>query len=348
VPDYYSVKEAIFPFAKFQGVDPILGPEMRSTGEVMGVGRTFNAAFARAQEAGGIKAPPVGKAFVSVRDPDKKRVLPVAKALLARGYSLVATRGTAAWLQQHGMDCEIINKVVEGRPHIVDSIKNGEIVYIVNTTEGRSAINDSFSIRREAAASRHLLDHHCRRQGAGGFTGIPRHRPRLVAAGAAQGVECMRAPITMKGAQKLRDELDHLKSVKRPKVIAAIAEAREHGDLKENAEYHAAREEQGFIEGRIKQLEGELSHAEIIDVSKLNAGSKVVFGASVTLADVETDEEKKYQIVGDLEADIKLGLIAISSPVARAMIGKLEGDSIVIDAPAGQREYEIVSVSYVD
>jgi transcription elongation factor GreA len=121
-----------------------------------------------------------------------------------------------------------------------------------------------------------------------------------------------------------------------------------HGDLKENAEYHAAREEQGFIEGRIKQLEGELSHAEIIDVSKLNAGSKVVFGASVTLADVETDEEKKYQIVGDLEADIKLGLIAISSPVARAMIGKLEGDSIVIDAPAGQREYEIVSVSYVD
>ncbi|KAF1017287.1 MAG: Carbamoyl-phosphate synthase large chain [Stenotrophomonas maltophilia] len=154
VPDYYSVKEAIFPFAKFQGVDPILGPEMRSTGEVMGVGRSFSAAFARAQEAGGIKAPPVGKAFVSVRDPDKKRVLPVAKALLERGYSLVATRGTAAWLQQHGMDCEIINKVVEGRPHIVDSIKNGEIVYIVNTTEGRAAINDSFSIRREALQHR--------------------------------------------------------------------------------------------------------------------------------------------------------------------------------------------------
>ena len=158
----------------------------------------------------------------------------------------------------------------------------------------------------------------------------------------------MRAPITLKGAQRLREELDHLKSEKRPKVIAAIAEAREHGDLKENAEYHAAREEQGFIEGRIKQLEGELSHAEIIDVSKLNAGSKVVFGASVTLADVETDEEKKYQIVGDLEADIKLGLIAISSPVARALIGKNEGDSVAIAAPAGQREYEIVSVEYLD
>ncbi|WP_211264517.1 transcription elongation factor GreA [Stenotrophomonas nitritireducens] len=154
--------------------------------------------------------------------------------------------------------------------------------------------------------------------------------------------------MTLKGAQRLREELDHLKSEKRPKVIAAIAEAREHGDLKENAEYHAAREEQGFIEGRIKQLEGELSHAEIIDISKLNAGSRVVFGATVTLADVESDEEKRYQIVGDLEADIKLGLIAISSPVARALIAKNEGDSVAIAAPAGQREYEIVSVEYLD
>ena len=154
VPDYYSVKEAIFPFAKFQGVDPILGPEMRSTGEVMGVGRSFGAAMARAQEAGGIKAPQPGKAFVSVRDPDKKRVLPVAQALVERGFSLVATQGTAAWLREHGLDCEQINKVVEGRPHIVDLIKNGEIVYIVNTTEGRQAIADSFSIRREALQHR--------------------------------------------------------------------------------------------------------------------------------------------------------------------------------------------------
>ncbi|WP_028918885.1 carbamoyl-phosphate synthase large subunit [Pseudoxanthomonas suwonensis] len=154
VPDYYSVKEAIFPFAKFQGVDPILGPEMRSTGEVMGVGRSFGAAMARAQEAGGIKAPQPGKAFVSVRDPDKKRVLPVARALLERGFSLVATRGTAAWLQEHGIECAVVNKVAEGRPHIVDSIKNGEIAYIVNTTEGRAAIADSFSIRREALQQR--------------------------------------------------------------------------------------------------------------------------------------------------------------------------------------------------
>ena len=156
----------------------------------------------------------------------------------------------------------------------------------------------------------------------------------------------MRAPLTLKGAQRLREELDHLKSVKRPEIITAISEARAHGDLKENAEYHAAREQQSFIEGRIKQLEGELSHAEVIDVAKLNAGSRVVFGATVTLADVETDEEKRYQIVGDLEADIKRAMIAISSPIARALIGKNEGDSVTIDAPAGQREYEIVSVAY--
>lgn len=156
----------------------------------------------------------------------------------------------------------------------------------------------------------------------------------------------MRAPMTLKGSLRLRAELEELKSVKRPAVIQAIAEARAHGDLKENAEYHAAREQQGFIEGRIKQLEAELSHAQVIDVSGLNAGSKVVFGATVDLADTETDEEKTYQIVGDLEADIKLGLIAISSPVARALIGKHEGDTITIDAPAGQREYEIVGVRY--
>ncbi len=155
-----------------------------------------------------------------------------------------------------------------------------------------------------------------------------------------------RAPITLKGSQRLRSELENLKSVQRPAVIAAIAEARGHGDLKENAEYHAAREQQGFIEGRIKQLEAELSHAQVIDVSTLNAGSRVVFGATVTLADVENDEEKRYQIVGDLEADIKQGLIAISSPVARALIGKNEGDSVVIDAPGGTREYELIQVAY--
>jgi transcription elongation factor GreA len=155
-----------------------------------------------------------------------------------------------------------------------------------------------------------------------------------------------RAPLTMKGAQRLRAELEQLKSVQRPAVINAISEARAHGDLKENAEYHAAREQQGFIEGRIKQLEAELSNAQVIDIATLNAGSRVVFGAIVTLADVETEDEKRYQIVGDLEADIKLGLIAISSPIARALIGKHEGDVVEIDAPAGKREYELIQVAY--
>jgi len=154
IPDYYSVKEAIFPFAKFQGVDPILGPEMRSTGEVMGVGRSFGAAFARAEEAANIKAPQPGKAFISVRDPDKARVLPIARDMLERGFSIVATGGTADYLGAHGIACGRVNKVIEGRPHIVDLIKNGEISYIVNTTEGRQAIADSFSIRREALQQR--------------------------------------------------------------------------------------------------------------------------------------------------------------------------------------------------
>jgi carbamoyl-phosphate synthase large subunit len=154
IPQYYSVKEAIFPFLKFQNVDPILGPEMRSTGEVMGVGRSFGAAFARAHEAANISPPRAGKAFVSVRDPDKQRLLPVARDLIKRGFSVVATSGTATFLTEHGIDCERINKVLEGRPHIVDLIKNGEIVFIINTTEGKQAIADSFSIRREALQQR--------------------------------------------------------------------------------------------------------------------------------------------------------------------------------------------------
>jgi transcription elongation factor GreA len=156
----------------------------------------------------------------------------------------------------------------------------------------------------------------------------------------------MRSPLTLEGAKRLREELDRLKSVERPRIIEAIAEARAHGDLKENAEYHAAREQQGFTEGRIKELESVLSNAELIDITKLSAGSKVVFGATVTLADVETDEEKTYQIVGDLESDIKQGRVSISSPLARALIGKHEGDTVVMQAPGGEREYELVEVRY--
>jgi carbamoyl-phosphate synthase large subunit len=150
IPNFYSVKEVVFPFMKFPGVDPILGPEMRSTGEVMGVGNSFGAACARAMLAAGQRIPSPGPAFLSVRDADKNSLLPLAQDLLQRGYSLIATAGTCAFLRSHGFECEHVNKVTEGRPHIVDAIKNDGIRFIINTTEGRQAIRDSFSIRREA------------------------------------------------------------------------------------------------------------------------------------------------------------------------------------------------------
>lgn len=155
-----------------------------------------------------------------------------------------------------------------------------------------------------------------------------------------------RQPLTLEGAERLREELARLKKTDRPAIIAAIAEARAHGDLKENAEYHAAREQQGFIEGRIQHLESGLSLAQIIDVSTLNPGDKVVFGAKVTIADEESGEETTYQVVGDLEADIAAKRIAVSSPIARAMIGRSTGDIITVQAPGGDRQYEIVEISY--
>jgi transcription elongation factor GreA len=155
-----------------------------------------------------------------------------------------------------------------------------------------------------------------------------------------------KVPLTARGAANLQEELKQLKTVERPKVIKAIAEAREHGDLKENAEYHAAREQQSFIEGRIKDIEGKLSHAQIIDVTKLDAGGKVVFGATVVVLELDNDEEFTYQIVGDDEAEIKHGLISVSSPIARALIGKQEGDDVFLNTPGGDREFEILEVRY--
>lgn len=153
-------------------------------------------------------------------------------------------------------------------------------------------------------------------------------------------------PLTARGALQLRDELEHLKRIERPRIIEAIAEARAHGDLKENAEYHAAREQQGFVEGRIKEIEAKLSHAQIIDVSTLPRTGKVVFGVTVEVLDVDKDEEHTFVIVGDDEADIKQGKISISSPIARGLIGKGEGDVALVDAPGGKREFEILAVRY--
>ena len=156
-----------------------------------------------------------------------------------------------------------------------------------------------------------------------------------------------KVPLTVRGAEKLREELNELKKVARPKIIKAIAEARSHGDLRENAEYHAAREQQGFVEGRIRDIESKLSHAQIIDVTTLDARGRVVFGATVDVVDVDTDEENTYQIVGEDEADIKTGLISVTSPIARALIGRSEGDVAGVETPAGSRELEILDVRYV-
>lgn len=155
-----------------------------------------------------------------------------------------------------------------------------------------------------------------------------------------------RVPLTVRGAELLRKELQRLKSEDRPGVIKAIAEARAHGDLKENAEYHAAREQQGFIEGRIAEIESKLSNGQVIDVKSLPATGKVVFGVTVILADEEDGDEKTYQIVGEDEADIKAGRISVQSPIARALIGKEEGDVVEVQTPGGQRGYEIVEVRY--
>jgi transcription elongation factor GreA len=156
-----------------------------------------------------------------------------------------------------------------------------------------------------------------------------------------------KVPLTQAGAEKLRSELHHLKTVDRPAIIAAIAEARSHGDLSENAEYDAARERQGFLEGRISRIEAKLAQAHIVNPAEVDAEGRVVFGATVELEDLETGNEVRYQIVGDDEADIKAGKISVDSPIARALIGKTAGDVAEVQAPGGVREYEVLAVSYV-
>lgn len=154
-------------------------------------------------------------------------------------------------------------------------------------------------------------------------------------------------PMTLRGAEKLREELDHLKSVRRPKIIADIATAREHGDLKENAEYHAAREQQGFCEGRIQEIEAKLSNAQVIDVMKIPANGRVVFGATVKVLNLDSEEEQTYRIVGDDEADFKQNLISVNSPIARGLIGKEADDVVVIKTPGGEVEFEVLNVEYI-
>ena len=397
VPRHVSVKESVFPFVKFPGVDPILGPEMKSTGEVMGVGSSFAEAFAKASLAAGVLFPSGGTAFVSVKPSDRAYVANVGRQLRDLGFHIIATRGTARVLAQAGIEAEAVNKVTEGRPDISDRLRNDDIDLIVNTTEGRQAIADSAIIRRLALAGRRSATpppspaakpsakpcatapsttctacKTCTKGGVGGKAFClpcapfaaqggqnafpPTRRPRFGDETAAcviqprhrtNDLRPMSTPMTVTGEQKLREELERLKTTDRYDVVKAIASAREHGDLKENAEYHAAKEQQGFIEARIRDIESKLADAQVIDITRIRPNGRVIFGATVTLIDVESEEEVRYRIVGEDEADLKQRSISVMSPVARALIGKSAGDSVVVTTPQGSREYEIDRVEHI-
>jgi len=196
------------------------------------------------------------------------------------------------------------------------------------------------------AAAANLLHHHCGCSGGGNGDGPSQQCAGELPAGTTP-TEIMKVPMTHRGAEQLREELRHRKSELRPKIIAAVDEARSHGDLKENAEYAAAREQHGFNEGRITEIEGKLSNAQVIDPTQLPQNGRVVFGVTVDLSDVDTGDDLRYQIVGEDEADIKENRISVNSPIARALIGKSEGDSVEVVTPKGSRELEILAVHYL-
>ena len=300
-------------------------------------------------------------------------------------------REPSAYLAEEGIAAVKINKVAEGRPHIVDAIKNGEVQLVFNTTEGATALADSRSLRR--AALLHKVPYYTTLSGAvaaaqgikaylGGDLEVralqnyfaagsdPRRsdggqsdgtcRDRVSAAGPDNasardlsfvstsygGWRAMdKIPMTAAGYTALETELKHCQQVERPRIIQQITDARTHGDLSENAEYHAAKESQSLNEGRIAELEDKLARAEIIDVSKLS-GETITFGATVTLIDEDTDKKAVWQIVGEPEADAKKGKISITSPLARALVGKKKGVQVEVVTPGGAKAYEIVKVEW--
>jgi hypothetical protein len=323
-PPYFSVKEAVFPFVKFPGVDTILGPEMKSTGEVMGVGKTFGEAFVKSQLGAGTKLPTSGKAFLTVKNSDKPRAVEVARQLVAHGLSSWWPPRARRPPSGRRRAC-VVNKVTEGRPHVVDMIKNNEIALVINTVEERrNAIADSRQIRTSAllarvttfttiAGAEAAVEGHEVHGQPGCDFGAGNARPTRVSLDARadnpnhappagnvrrfllrrRDTTMATIPITKRGAEKLKAELHELKTVQRPWVINAIAEARAQGDLSENAEYEAAKDRQGFIEGRIQEVEGKLSAAQIIDPAQVDAGGKVVFGATVELEEESTGDKVK-------------------------------------------------------
>ena len=362
--DHVGVKEAVFPFARFPGVDTVLGPEMRSTGEVMGIDRSFEVAFAKSQLGAGSRPPKSGTVFVSVRDADKERIVEPLRKLQALGFRILATGGTQRYLTAQGLKAEKVNKVSEGPPARRGRGAQWRRAAHVQHHRGRD-----LACRFEALAPRRplakdaLLHHTFRRhrggrrdprrrgwrtrsQGVAGLSGVTARKKRRRGGIYLYGQAMDKLPMTAAGHAALEAEFLHRQQVERPRIVAAIAEARSHGDLSENAEYHSAKEAQSHNEGRIVELEDLLQRAEVIDVSKLN-GSTIKFGATVTLIDEDTEKKKVFQIVGETEADVKSGKVSITSPTARALIGKKAGDSVEVNTPGGGKSYEIVKVAYI-
>ncbi len=258
-------------------------------------------------------------------------------------------------IKSHGIPVTEVNKVTEGRPHIVDMIKNGDVSFIVNTVEEtRTAVSDSRSIRTTALARR--VTYYTTVAGAKAACAGMKHLAQLepyrlqdlharLRQTSPEAGSFMKTPMTRRGAELLREELHRLKTIERPANSQAIGEARAHGDLSENAEYHAARERAGFIEGRISELEAKLANAQVIDPKLVDADGRCVFGATVDVED-EAGEKSTWQIVGEDEADIKKQRISVSSPMARALIGKESGERVDVQTPGGVKRYEIVDVRY--
>ena len=286
------------------------------------------------------------------------------RKLQALGFKILATGGTQRYLTAHGLKAEKVNKVSEGRPHAADAVRNGAVQLMFNTTEGATSLADSKPLRRAAllqktpyyttisgaiAAAdgiRAVASWRARSQGVAGLSGVTAQKDAAAAVFFCTDRTMEKLPMTAAGHAALEAEFLRRQQVERPRIVAAIAEARSHGDLSENAEYHSAKEAQSHNEGRIVELEDLLQRAEVIDVTKLN-GTTIKFGATVTLIDEDTEKQSVFQIVGESEADVKSGKVSITSPTGRALIGKKAGDSIEVNTPGGGKSYEIVKVAYI-
>ena len=352
VPKFFAVKESVFPFAKFPEADPILGPEMKSTGEVMGTGRSFGEAYAKAQLASGVTLPTRGVCLISVRERDKPAAVTLARRLVAQGFEIVATSGTAKAITDAGIPCRRANKVREGRPHIVDMIKNDEISLIVNTTEGKQAIFESRSIRREAVHKRvtyyttvaaglatcdaiaHMNEvdvnrsagsapgHRGRRRETDATDAERRGAPARRAEAAEDRGSSARHPGDRRGAQPRRPERE--RRVSRRARAAELHRRAHQGHRSASVELrdHRRHAPAGRRQGRLRR------HASIWRIRTTATRSSIRSSATP-------------------RPTSRAGWISVSSPIARALVGKSQGDIVDVVAPNGTRSYEIVAVKYV-